>query len=63
MIERNPYQHRAARPEHTSADESRIDTTERIHRQLFSDYAPAHRHLRPPQPPGRAAGQDGRNYR
>ena len=63
MIERDRHQHKSERLEHISADEGQINTTERIHRYLFSDYAPTHRHVRPPHPPGLAAGQDGRNYR
>lgn len=64
MIERDRHQHKSERLEHISADEGRINTTECIHRAcLFSDYAPTHRHVRPPHPPGLAAGQDGRNYR
>lgn len=63
MIERDRHQHRSERLEHISADEGRADTTGRIHRHLFSDYASTHRHVRPPHPPGLAAGQDGRNYR
>ncbi|OZE28326.1 hypothetical protein CH262_03130 [Rhodococcus sp. 05-2255-1e] len=63
MSERDRHQHRVARPEHIPGDEGRIDTTDRIHRQLFSDYVPAHRHLRPPPPPERTVGQRSRDYR
>lgn len=63
MIDRRHTPPRSALPEHISVDDGRVDTTERIHRALFSDYVPSHRHLRPPPPPERTVGQSRRDYR